>query len=99
MSFTTQFNIKQNREHDFLWYLILNRITDTKVINGGVWNKDVLGELFNTLINGRETFIQDSRILQFLHFNWRYCNALIFAFMPLYRPSVMIQSICSAILI
>ena len=50
VGFTIRFNCKQNEKHDFPHYLILDRITDSKVINReGVWNKDAQGEFFHKI--------------------------------------------------
>ena len=60
MSLTTHFNCKPIEKHDVSRYLILARITDTK-INGGSGIRMSWVDFSKTLINGG-TYIWDSRV-------------------------------------
>ena len=52
MGFTSRFNCKQNENHNFSRYLILDRITDSKIINWGSGIRMSWVDFFKTLING-----------------------------------------------
>ena len=51
---STHFNCKQKENHDFSFYLILDRIADIKNDKLGVWNRDVLGGFFQKINKRRK---------------------------------------------
>ena len=61
MNVTTHFNCKQNEKHNFLCYLILGRITDTKISIRGSGIRVSWVDFSETLINGGGTCSRDSR--------------------------------------
>ena len=61
MSFTIQFNCKQNEKHNLSSYLILDRIRDTKIINGKSGIRMSKVDFYKKLISGG-SFIRDSRV-------------------------------------
>ena len=53
--FKSRSNYKQNEKHDFSHYLILDRTTNSQIMNG-VWKKDVLGGFPKILLKGVRLF-------------------------------------------